>query len=66
MNNIELSRSAELDLDEIDLQTIELFGFDQADKTDAAFEKAFRGLAEMPTIGHRRDDLCPPGRDFLF
>jgi len=30
-----LSRSAELDLDEIDLRTIDLFGFDQAEKTDA-------------------------------
>jgi plasmid stabilization system protein ParE len=61
-----LSRSADLDLDEIDLRTIELFGFEQAEKLDAAFYKAFHKLADLPQIGHRRSDLDPPGREFLY
>lgn len=65
MSTFSLSRSAELDLDEIDLRTIELFGFAQADKTDAAFYKAFHELGAMPRMGHRRSDLDPPGREFL-
>lgn len=66
MRRFTLSRSAALDLNEIDLQTIERFGFDQADRTDAALYEAMHSLADMPTMGHRREDLDPPGRQFLY
>ncbi|MEL6348621.1 MAG: type II toxin-antitoxin system RelE/ParE family toxin [Myxococcota bacterium] len=61
-----LSRSAELDLDEIDLQTIERFGFDQADKTSATFLEAMHTLAATPEMGQLRPDLDPPGRTFRY
>lgn len=66
MSRFSLSTSAERDLDEIDLRTIELFGFEQAERTDAAFFKTLNQLAEMPGMGHPRKDLDPPGREFLY
>jgi plasmid stabilization system protein ParE len=66
MPSFVLSRSAELDLDALDLQTIEQFGFDQADRTSEAFLDAMRRLSEMPEIGHTRAELDPPGRTFRY
>lgn len=66
MSHFFLSTSAEKDLDEIDLRTIELFGFDQADKTDAEFFRTFQKLAKMPGMGHKRHDLDPPNHEFLY
>ena len=66
MKRVALSRSAECDLEAIDLQTIERFGLSQADATAAALEQALNDLANEPTLGHRREDLCPPGRALLF
>lgn len=66
MSKFWLSRSAERDLNEIDLRTIELFGFEQAEETDSTFYKTLQQLAEMPRMGHSRKDLDPPGREFLY
>lgn len=58
--------SAELDLDEIDLQTIEQLGFAPAEETSATFLDALRTLAQMPEMGSLRPDLDPPGRTFRY
>ena len=64
MPQIKLSRLAELDLDEIDLQTIEHFGFDQAKKLRETFQKTFGLLCDNPEIGRDRPDLSPPNARF--
>lgn len=61
-----LSPSAERDLDEIDLQTIERFGFDQAERTLLAIEKALTDIQDSPGIGHHREDLDPAGQSYLY
>ena len=66
MSRFLLSPSAELDLDEIDLQTIEVFGFSQAWRTATAFRDALQSLADEPGIGHRREGLDPPGWTFRY
>ena len=66
MGGFTLSPAAEDDLAEIDLRTIERFGFVQSERTEAAFYDAFKSLAAEPLSGHRREDLDPPGRQFLY
>jgi plasmid stabilization system protein ParE len=66
MNRLILSRSAELDLDEIDLYTVEHFGFAQAERTEAAFHETLSAIADNPGAGHSRPELDPPGRSFLY
>jgi plasmid stabilization system protein ParE len=60
MSRILLSKLAEADLDQIDRQTIDRFGLNQAAKTLEAFWRATRDLADHPDMGHRREDLDPP------
>lgn len=55
-----------MDLNEIDLRTIELFGFDQAERTAAEIFDTLQNLARMPGMGHQRKDLDPPNREFLY
>ena len=59
-----LSPSARLDLLEIDLQTIELFGYDQSVATAEEFRRVFRMLAENPELGQIRKDLSPAEKSF--
>ena len=66
MKRIELSRSAEADLIEIDNYTIEHFGLHQAEEALEAFRAKLLLLAEYPESGQLREDLCPPGRPFRF
>ncbi|MHC4993732.1 MAG: type II toxin-antitoxin system RelE/ParE family toxin [Planctomycetota bacterium] len=66
MIKITLSRSAEADLYAIDLHTIELFGFDQADATANIFREAFIKLAANPGMGRTLDDLNPTDDELRF
>lgn len=61
-----LSPSARLDLLEIDLRTIELFGYDQSAFTAEEFRRVFRMLAENPELGQIRKDVSPAGKSFGF
>lgn len=60
MRRIKLSRLAEMDLNEIELQTIEFFGFDQAVKLAETFQNTFGLLCDTPLMGRERPDLSPP------
>lgn len=64
MTGVSLSRTAQADLLGIDLQTIELFGFEQSVRTEAAFRRAFDRLAANPLLGQRHDELSPAGHSF--
>ncbi len=66
MSRFTLSPAAEVDLLEIDLQTIQRFGFAQSEVTESKFYATFQALAAEPLSGHAREDLDPPGRSFLY
>ncbi len=66
MSRVDLSRSARADLLSIDLQTIDLFGFEQSLRAEAAFRRALEGLAANPLLGQERSDLSPPSRPFRY
>ncbi|MCB9784155.1 MAG: type II toxin-antitoxin system RelE/ParE family toxin [Candidatus Omnitrophica bacterium] len=57
-----MSAPAELDLEDIELQTFDLFGVHQAIQTMDAFDKAVDLIAENPRIGRSREDLSPKER----
>ena len=66
MTRIVFSPAARSDLDRIDDYTIETFGFDQADKTLATFQKVLETLAAHPFSARERPELDPPGRRFRY
>jgi toxin ParE1/3/4 len=59
-----LSPSARLDLLEIDLQTFELFGYEQSIATEDEFKRVFAMLSANPELGQVREDLSTPGKAF--
>ena len=63
MNRFRLSREAEADLDEI-WQYIAQDNLDAAERVLEELENAFRSLARMPHMGHRRTDVTKG--DVLF
>jgi toxin ParE1/3/4 len=54
---IRVSEQAELDLEEIEYQTEELFGVNQTIALSLEFDRALKLLTENPNIGRKRDDL---------
>ena len=58
MNRYVLSVAAELDLDEI-WEYIAQDNLDAADRWIGKLFDAFDSLAQMPAIGHKREDLTP-------
>lgn len=63
MPKFRLARAAERDLQEIK-DFIARDSVDAAARVLSRLERAFDELAEMPGLGHRRDDLTP--EDFRF
>jgi len=63
VNRFELARRALGDLETV-WEFVSNDSFDAADRLLEDFYGAFRHLAEMPGLGHRRPDLTP--RDVLF
>jgi plasmid stabilization system protein ParE len=59
---VELSALADRDLEDIDLQTIERFGFQQAIRTANEFDQAIDLIGENPGIGREREDLSQKDR----
>jgi len=57
-----ISPSARLDLLEIDLQTLDLFGYDQSEATVGEFQRVFQLLADHPELGEACPEVSPPGK----
>ena len=66
MSNVVFSQAARADRQAITAYTVERFGLEQARRLRERFETAIHSLAEAPLIGHRRQDLDPPGRSFRY
>lgn len=46
------------------MQTIELFGYDQAVAAATEFQRVFQMLSENPELGEVRQDISTPGKSF--
>ncbi len=66
MKRFILSDHAELDLQDIFDQTVDLFGHRQAVLLHLQFAEAFERLGMFPLSGHTRDDLIDPAQSIRF
>jgi toxin ParE1/3/4 len=66
MTRVVFSQAARWDRQAITAYTVERFGLEQARRLRERFETTIHSLAEAPLIGHRRQDLDPPGRSFRY
>lgn len=66
MRKIVFAKAARADRRAITTYTVKRFGIEQARRLRERFETTLHSLAGAPLTGHRREDLDPPGRSFLY
>jgi plasmid stabilization system protein ParE len=66
MSKVVFSKAARSDRREITAYTVRRFGVDQARQLRQSFQSKISALARTPMMGHRREELDPPGRSFRY
>jgi toxin ParE1/3/4 len=66
MSKVVFSKAAKSDRREITAYTVRRFGVDQARQLRQSFQSTITALARTPMMGHRREELDPPGRSFRY